>query len=280
MSLQNYISLMEQGKSDIAHAIANKGVDMTNVLFADYASKINEIIGENGGSIGTKETILWTNSSPSSEFTSKSITLTDLNGYDYLAFVYKANTSTTSLEKTIVDINQFKQSVEKAKTEFVFALNSANAAGDLRTRPIYYVSNTSIKFGASEGDGSAYNGTNIPCEVIGIKNYASSDIDSDNIKLAQGIYSAHYNSPSGTLVLNTNGVKVLNVIAEGTSEGSVHSITLTLNLLDGTTQNYISNSNVMAENVVSISVTTKMTEKINNTVSVACVYKEVTAAEE
>ena len=43
MNIADKISLMLSAKSDIKQAIEDKGVDMTNVPFSSYATKINEI---------------------------------------------------------------------------------------------------------------------------------------------------------------------------------------------------------------------------------------------
>ena len=45
MNIADKISLMLSAKSDIKQAIEDKGVDMTNVPFSSYATKINEISG-------------------------------------------------------------------------------------------------------------------------------------------------------------------------------------------------------------------------------------------
>lgn len=92
-----------------------------------------------------------------------------------------------------------------------------------------------------------------------------------NLKLEA--YHISYQRPSGTLQLDSNGAKVLNIIAQTTSEGTLTVSKLQCNLKDGSVVDYVSDSKVKLNDVVSIYVKTAGDDKINNTVAVACIYE-------
>ena len=58
------------------------------------AEKLCTLRGAGGGGAKQTETVLWTNSSPTSNFADQNVTLSDsMSNYDYLKFTYKKATN-------------------------------------------------------------------------------------------------------------------------------------------------------------------------------------------
>ena len=119
-----------------------------------------------------QKTVLWENSSPTSDFSAQTITLSDdITNYDMLEVVWlrsKNATDKNTIQFSVADIinNGNASGVAKCRIcigEYDGSLNTA--------RLVYYVSNTQLgisvdyRFGAS----TTYTDSDIPLKIIGIK---------------------------------------------------------------------------------------------------------------
>lgn len=117
-----------------------------------------------------KETTLWTNSSPTSNFAAQTITLSqDIDNYDYLKIAYRLSTSASTELSLIISVQDFKNTAD-ANGKGVITLNS-KSSNVIYARLIYYASDTSVfatvayKIGSS-GNSQAYS---IPTKISGLK---------------------------------------------------------------------------------------------------------------
>lgn len=158
--LDTRLSQVEQCKQDIKNVLVNKGVDTTNVPFTDYASKINEL--------GLKETVLWQNSSPTTSFTEKTITVENITNYKYIGIQFRQATDVSLTTTIMYTIEDFKK-MTNATNQF-FGLMGSVVSGSQRYRRFNYKTDTTIFFaGAYDFGGTIRNGTIIPVKVIGYK---------------------------------------------------------------------------------------------------------------
>ena len=126
-----------------------------------------------GGGGEFKETVLWTNSSPTSQFNGQTVTLsTSISSFDFLKFKWRLST-TTATEGTGLFVN---------KDDFVNMLSNTTSPkfgiGAYLTstdksylRGIYYSSDTKVGFNSCYGlgDSSVNNLNIIPLQIIGLK---------------------------------------------------------------------------------------------------------------
>lgn len=117
-----------------------------------------------------KETTLWTNSSPTSNFAAQTITLLqDIDNFDYLKITYRLSTSASTELSLIISVQDFKNTAD-ANGKGVITLNS-KSSNVIYARLIYYASDTSVsvtvayKIGSS-GNSQAYS---IPTKISGLK---------------------------------------------------------------------------------------------------------------
>ena len=125
-------------------------------------------IGGNGEQY--TETVLWTNSSPTSSFADQTITLSDsIDNYSSLGVTFKLST-TEEMSCTIkLSVEDFKKCTNSATI-----LNPASCAkiSNLAyARRFYCASDTTIYFAASYrlNTSGTNNAANIPIQIIGIK---------------------------------------------------------------------------------------------------------------
>lgn len=126
-----------------------------------------------GGSL--TETILWTNGSPSSDFTAGTFSLDTgkkFSDYDYIKFIWYNSKSDRSVEnETIIPFSAF-QRMDNGTTIVPFIALGYRASSTSRmVRMVMYESDTSIYFSATSywnSTGSS-NGNVIPYKIIGLK---------------------------------------------------------------------------------------------------------------
>lgn len=134
-------------------------------------SIIKQDYGEVSGTF--TETKLWTNSSPTTGFTSQNVTLSsDINNFDYIKVVVIHGISspfTTRESNVLVPISDFISEYTASATGGYWTASGSNYFYQLR--PFYYVNGTTIKFGGSmsTSGSSSSNSYAIPKEIYGIK---------------------------------------------------------------------------------------------------------------
>lgn len=130
-----------------------------------------------GGGGGAKivETVLWTNSAPTSAFTSQTVTLSDdMNNYDYLKIRYAFSTSAqadANCNEIVMPIAEFKKSLNSSTANALDSISGASSTTRY-TRFVFYASDTGVLIGSSITSGSSTQNNNacIPLAIIGIKN--------------------------------------------------------------------------------------------------------------
>jgi hypothetical protein len=139
------------------------------------AEKLCGLRKKGGGNL--KETVLWTNNAPTSNFTAQNIALSDnLTNYKYLKCVYSISAATDVRGSIIVDGSEFKaMGMGADKIAYTLMANASPIYLVLR-RQMYYASDTQIAF--TEGSllnygnntiTTAQNQVNIPLQIIGLK---------------------------------------------------------------------------------------------------------------
>lgn len=147
-------------KTDIA-TTSNLGLVMPDgtSITIDADGTIHSVGGGGGGGGGSQEVmpLLWTNPSPSSNFSAQTVSL-DLSAYVYVVIVPKVLPSSTNMRTSVL--------LPKGKTTTCFEL--------VGTSPMVFcgrdiaVSDTGVVFGNGSYNGSANNGYWIPMYIYGI----------------------------------------------------------------------------------------------------------------
>ena len=124
--------------------------------------------GAGGG--GMSETVLWTNSNPSSAFASQSISLSDdISNYEYIKIEYKRNATDANTVSMMMSVADFltPQGTSNVK---ILGIHSVYANGNF-CRMLTYSSGTSLSFGVAYQCNAAYNqnSASVPIKVIGVK---------------------------------------------------------------------------------------------------------------
>ena len=133
--------------------------------------------GAGGGGGRVTETILWTNSAPTTDFTAQAITLSDdINNYDYIsinfayATSYNAGDCNSSFLVSIADLK--KNGYNTSTRHNISAMGVQNQSNTNYSRMMFYVDATTLRFGGcfQVGSSTASNANCIPLVVKGIKN--------------------------------------------------------------------------------------------------------------
>ena len=115
------------------------------------------------------ETVLWTNSAPTSNFEAQNVTLSkSINDYKYIKIVWRfstTNTATTSLLIPVSDIGSLGPYANDSLLMF------GSVPGSYYARAVYKVSNTSMNIGGAYALNTAglSNNLAIPYQIIGLK---------------------------------------------------------------------------------------------------------------
>lgn len=122
----------------------------------------------------TKETVLWTNPSPTSNFAEQNI---DLNstvlGYDYIKIRYRQSAANAAEYSLIVPLAEYRASWESntgnARAIVIFAV--ATTTNQVYSRRVFYRNVTSAKITDAILNGTTTLGNNlaIPLQIIGLK---------------------------------------------------------------------------------------------------------------
>lgn len=127
-----------------------------------------------GGGGKMTETVLWTNSSPTSNFASQTVTLSDgISNYDYLKFTYKPSTASSLSNSTIISTQDFISNCVDGAKHFFATMGgySSTSASNAHGRNAFYVSNTSLRMGSCLmfNSASSNNAYMIPLTIKGLK---------------------------------------------------------------------------------------------------------------
>jgi len=130
--------------------------------------KCNAASGGGGGTM--TETVLWTNSNPSSSsgFAAQAASLSDdIDNYDYICVEFaRAYNYLTTKAKTYYLVSDFKTFGYSAGKQYgAFGIYGSAA----QFRAFYYDSDTQAHFGANLQAGTAVNTNNIPLNIYGCK---------------------------------------------------------------------------------------------------------------
>lgn len=124
-----------------------------------------------GGGGALSETVLWTNPSPTANFASQEVTLSDdMTNYQYVALYWKYNKAGTKDIKMIIPVDDFiYTSVETAKNLPKIFMGSRGT--NTFVRDMAYISNTTVTFSNAvrvniAGNDSSYC---LPTKICGLK---------------------------------------------------------------------------------------------------------------
>lgn len=134
-------------------------IPVTNKVTDDDMNEIKNVVNSNDTSLDkVKGTILWTNSSPSSNFASQTITLSS-DDYDMLMFVIKRQNNYDTLVPPLILPKGFEG-----------VGLSQSLSGENRRRNFTYIDDTHYSIGnGTTPSGNTDNGAVIPLYVIGYK---------------------------------------------------------------------------------------------------------------
>lgn len=128
-----------------------------------------------GGGEQYNETVLWTNPSPSSNFATQTITLSDsLDNYEYVGVSWAYSTSAqtgSNTNREVMLVEDFKKAIEPASTTRTNPIIGSRGTNSTYARSAFYVSSTQVLFGNAfalnaTGTSNAYS---IPLQVVGIQ---------------------------------------------------------------------------------------------------------------
>lgn len=114
------------------------------------------------------ETVLWTNPSPTSQFATQTITVSDLSEYDYIRVYFRVSKSIDTELSVIMSKADFYNSIE-GNTKDVLSIGATGTTGSAVCRQIYNLSNTQIKFGSAFTSSGINNDYAIPTKVSAIR---------------------------------------------------------------------------------------------------------------
>ena len=125
-----------------------------------------ECIG-GGGSSELQETVLWTNSSPTSSFATQTVTLSDdINNYDYIGIYYRVSTSVATTGFAMTKVSDYVQNVSSSQPRLAFAGITGTTA---QFRNIKYDTDTTVVIGGAIATSGASNNNVIPTAISGLK---------------------------------------------------------------------------------------------------------------
>lgn len=119
-----------------------------------------------GGAL--KETILWTNSAPTSTFTPQDITVADISSFKYLKFVHRKRTDISTEVSAIFEVADLQKATQSLLLLWYMGANSSTADW---IRYIWVKNNTTVFISNcySLNYTSTDNSYTIPVQIIGLK---------------------------------------------------------------------------------------------------------------
>lgn len=187
-----------------------------------------------GGGAKQTETVLWTNSAPTSNFAAQTVTLSDsIGNYKYVKIVYSITNTTsgqTDIEDVIYPVDDFRRRTNVSGNWSI--VEDFSSGGYQWTRTSGYVSDTSISMGNcyrwnTSSSGTMQNQAIIPLEILGLNELdhggmivdalwtnpspttafaaqtVSLDLSNYDAVLIDGVYGSNYAPHSGQPRANT-----------------------------------------------------------------------------
>lgn len=187
------------------------------------AEKLCELKKKGGGGGKYTETVLWTNPSPSSNFSAQTVTLSDsIDNYKYIKIKHKDSTTGSDILEVICSVADLKESIfNKGSVHAQLAIDMQNSGNTLRSRAVGYVSSTSIQFSACyncNATGSD-NSCAIPLEILGLNELDHGTRLSPTFELTSTGLSQ--SSAYGTNVASNDDTLMTNGQKQSTSTGSI-----------------------------------------------------------
>ena len=147
-----------------------------------------------GGGGKYTETSLWTNPSPTSGFTSQTVTLSEsMDNYKYLKIKYAFSTSLyadANCNEIVIPVADFKKSLSAANGNALIVVGGSSTT-TLYTRFVFYPSDTGVQFGHSVQfqTSTTNNNTCIPLEILGLNELDHGEVvmDSGTFTIASGV---------------------------------------------------------------------------------------------
>lgn len=125
-----------------------------------------------GGDAQYTETSLWTNQSPTGNFSGQNVTLSDsIDNYKYVSIKYRASISVADEANVIVLVSDLKKSVGHNSTNHIAIETGAQySSGTIISRMVTYVNSTTIGFSMAYQLNAATSnaGWAIPLEILGL----------------------------------------------------------------------------------------------------------------
>ena len=119
-----------------------------------------------GGGGGMTETTLWTNSSPSSNFSSQTVSLNQsYTGFDYIRFYYRGSTSNSEVRSCMIAVSDFTGKTFAFGGNFNFDNSKCRGCYNSGSSQIYFSYSYELK-SSSQTSSSAYI---IPTKITGVK---------------------------------------------------------------------------------------------------------------
>lgn len=114
---------------------------------------------------GGSKSLLWSNGSPTSSFSAKTVTLSDsIENYDFLLFEYLFGTSVLRYYSVLVLASGFPSN--SINIDLAFNSGAANRTG---SREATIASTTTVTFGSGSYNAATNNAYGIPTAIYGIK---------------------------------------------------------------------------------------------------------------
>lgn len=132
------------------------------------AQTLCQLKKKGGGQL--KETVLWTNSNPSSDFSYSDVNVSDISNYDYIKITYYASKVSSIEASVIMSLDEFLECKESSTNSSnpILAISTRNNTINYM-RAVYYKTNTKITFGASHEQTATYGTYNNYCIPVTIK---------------------------------------------------------------------------------------------------------------
>ncbi len=137
------------------------------------AEKLCELKKKGGGG-SMSETVLWTNSNPTTAFAGQAVSLSQsINNFKYLKFTFYNGTSDTVLSESVISVEEFKKMTNDTSYNNFYRFSSPayyyTNVGWVRL--LFYSGDTSVNFSTVYKVNNSGTATNllIPHQIIGLK---------------------------------------------------------------------------------------------------------------
>lgn len=120
---------------------------------------------------GMSETVLWSNSAPSSSFIGQSVTLNQsIEGFKEIRFYFRCTTTNSKESFVTYSVEEFKTYL-LSQTTFSAALSYRHNGTQTYVRTVFYTDSTHIYVGGAYyfQTGNTDNTTAIPTKIVGLK---------------------------------------------------------------------------------------------------------------